>query len=273
MHTENALKALTIDVIEQLQGAAETIGSESSSEDEKLDALELILNYTDDIDTAVDFCKIGGLFVLIPCLTSSHPRIRCKAASLVAELTQNNPYCQKELLEVDVLPKLVNLLSDKETATDGLRAISCMVRSYEPCVAAFIDIGGLECLLGCLQQTDQDKLIARSMFLLGSMCADFPDIRDELLKLKVIEQIVPTIELHTEYNMRLETTLSLLCQFTEISDAIVRCQAPELSLKQTLEEIIRLAEDKPECRETIEYSQLLLQRIFDSKSDSEVTDR
>lgn len=192
---------------------------------------------------------------------------------MVAELTQNNPYCQKELLDADVLPKLVDLLSETDTATDGLRAISCMVRSYEPCVAAFIEIGGLECLLGCLQQVDQDKLIARAMFLLCSMCADFPAIRDELLKLKVIEQVVPTIELHTDYNMRLETTLSLLCQFTEDSEAISRCQAPELGLKTTLEEIIRLAGDKPECREAVEYSQLLLQRIYDTKCDTEITDR
>lgn len=270
---ENALKALTIDVIEQLQKAAEVIGSDSSSEDEKLDALETILNYTDDIDTAIDFCKIGGLFVLSPCLSSPYPQIRSKAALLVAELAQNNPYCQKALLEADILPKLMGLLSENETATDGLRAVSCLVRSYEPCLAAFIDIGGLECLLGCLQHVDEEKLLTRAMFLLNSLCIDFPAVRDELIKLKIIDLILPTIQPKSEYNILLETTLSVLCLFTEDSEAITRCQLSEFNLKSQLEEIIQMAGDKPECKEIVEYSETLLKRLFDSKLDVEITDR
>ncbi|XP_055305643.1 hsp70-binding protein 1 [Sitodiplosis mosellana] len=270
---ENALKALTIDVIEQLQTAAETIGSETATEDMKVNAMDTILNYVDDIDTAIDFCKIGGLFVLLPCLCSPYSAIRKKSARLVAELAQNNPYCQQQLLAADVLPKLMDLLTESETAIDGIRAISCLVRSYEPCLNAFTEIGGLECLLGCLQQSEQEKLITRAAFLLNSLCNDFPRIKDELIKLKVIEMIIPLIQPSTEYNICLETLLSALCSLTESNEAIERCRTVEFNFASTLDEIIKVAHDKDECKEIVEYSRLLLKNIFDSEKDGENTDR
>lgn len=267
------MRALTIDVIERLQKSAEIIGSDLNSEDEKLDAMEAILSYVDDIDTAVDFCKIGGLFVLKGSLSSPYAKVRAKAALIVGELAQNNPYCQKEILDADFLPNLMSLLSETETASDGLRAISCLVRSYEPCLEAFIEIGGLECLLGCLQQLDQEKLITKAMFLLNSICVDFPSVRDKLITIRIVDMIIPTIQPQESYTMCLETALSVLCILTENSEAIDQCRAPEFNFKKTLEEVIQVAGDKPECREIVEYSQLLLKQIFDSKSDPEITDR
>lgn len=270
---ENALRSLTIDVIEQLQNAAEIIGSDAHSEDDKLDAMEIILSYIDDIDTATDFCKIGGLYVLKPSLASDYLTVRCKAASIVAELAQNNPYCQKELLDMDFLPAIMNLLSEKETTPDGLRALSCLVRSYEPCLNAFIDIGGIECLLGCLQQIDHEKTLARTMFLLSSLCADFPSLRAKLIRLKVIDLIVAAIQPQDEYNFCLETALSVLCTLTENGEAVERCRSIELNFTKTLEEIITLASNKAECQETVTYSELLLSRISDTFGEVETTDR
>lgn len=271
--TENALRSLTIDVVEQLQKSAAIIGSDESSGDDKLDAMEIILNYVDDIDTATDFCKIGGLYVLKPSLASDYPTVRCKAASIVAELAQNNPYCQKELLEMDFLPAIMNLLSEKETTPDGLRALSGLVRSYEPCLNAFIDIGGIECLLGCLQQLDQEKTLARTMFLLSSLCADFPSLREKLIGLKVVDLIVAAIQPQEEYNFCLETALSVLCTLTEDSEAVERCRTNESDFSKTLQEIITLANNKTECQETIAYSELLLERMADTRGEVEVTDR
>lgn len=268
---ENALKALTVDVIEQLQKAAQKLGSDDASEDDKLEALETILDYTDDIDTAIDFCKIGGIFLLLPSLSSSYTKVRAKAASLVGELSQNNPYCQKELLQAEVLPKLVDLLNDTETATNGIHAISCLVRSYEPSLAAFIEIGGLECLLGCLQKIDQEKLIVRSLFLLNSLCVDFPAVRNELVKLKAVDHVTAVLEPKEEYDVRLETTLSVLCLLTENTDALERCRSADLNLRQTIDDIIKLAGNKPECRETVEYAQALKEKVF--STNIEATDR
>lgn len=46
-------------MIEQIQTAVATIGSESKTKEEKVEAMTIIHDYIDDIDTANDFCKIG----------------------------------------------------------------------------------------------------------------------------------------------------------------------------------------------------------------------
>lgn len=273
---ENALKALTIDVIEQLQHAAEVIGSESSTEEMKITAMDTILNNVDDIDTAIDYCKIGGLFVLLPCLNSPYSTIREKSCFLIAELSQNNPFCQKQLLEADVLPKLIELLGENDTliAAASIRAISCLVRSHEPQLKErFVEIGGLECLIGCLQPNQQEKLITRAAFLLNSLCTDCPVIKDDLIKLKAIEAILPLIEPSADYNICLETLLAALCSLTEHREAIDRVRTFESNFANTLEEIIKLGNNKPECKETVDFSHTLLKNIFDSVHESEFTDR
>lgn len=268
---ENVLKSLTINVIEQLQNAAKIIGSECSSEEEKIHALDTIMNYIDDIDTAMDFCKIGGLFVLLPCLNSPYSEIRNKSALLLAELSQNNPYCQKELLELEVLPKLMNLLSEDDTVVAGLRSISCLVRGYEPCLNAFTEIGGLECLLGCLQSSHTEKVITRAAFFLNSLCTDFPEIRNNINKLRAVEIIIPLIQPQAEYNTCLETLLLVLCTLCENTLTVDISQYADF--QGNLKEIIKLANNKPECKEIVEYCQTLIKLISDGKQQTENTDR
>lgn len=270
--TENALKSLTIDIVEVIQNAAQQLHSPESTEDEKIAALETIIDQVDNLDTANDFCKIGGLSVLVPALSSEYTSVRSLSASLVAELAQNNPYCQQLLLEADALQNLMPLLSDTETATNGIHAISCLVRAYEPCLKAFIEVGGLECLLGCLQQLDQEKIIIRSLFLLNSLCTDYPHIRDEVVQLKAVEQIISVLRPTPEFDVRLETALSTLCLLTDNSDAVTRCKDADLNLKEILEEIKKLSGNKPECTETIDYCQTLQRKIFD-ESPTDAADR
>lgn len=221
--------------------------------------METILSYIDDIDTSIDFCKIGGLFILLPCLTSKHVNIRNMSASIIAELSQNNPYCQKELLELDALPKLLTLLNEEQTAVNGQRAISSLIRSYEPCLRTFISIGGLECLLECLHRPQEKKLITKTAFLLRSLCNDFPYIRDKFIKLKAVELIIPLILPHCVYDVCLETLLSALCSLTENRGKNDQCCTQ--NFKATLEEIVNISTDKPECAEIVEYARSLLKNI------------
>lgn len=77
-----------------------------------------------------DFHKIGGLHMLPTLLRSEHEGLRSGAAELVGTLTQNNPYCQKEVLEIGLLPILLQKLDDS-SETDLVRikslfAVSCM---------------------------------------------------------------------------------------------------------------------------------------------------
>lgn len=252
---ENALKSLTIDVIEQLQAAATTLGSVVTSKDEKLEALERIFTYVDDIDTAIDFCKIGGTFVLIPCLNSQNTEIQSQTALLVAEIAQNNPYCQNVLIETDLLPVLLRLLSEKETAECSLRAISCLIRNNDHNVMKFVELDGLISLIGCFQQGQQEKLWTRAAFLVNSLCQHSAEIRSDLIKNNAIEFIISLIRPQAEYNTCLETMLLALCSLTDGDTSnITRFQ----NFKQTLDDIMKQTNGKEECKEIIEYCEKLL---------------
>lgn len=167
---------------------------------------------------------------------------------LIGELAQNNPFCQKHLLDLQVLPKLIELLSDEpEVAVNSFHAISCIVRSYEPGLASFIEIGGLECILGLIQRQDQEKLIIKSMFLISSFSKDFPPVRDELVKLDAIDRVAATLVPKSEYDTRLEQTLSALDALIETDEAIQRCRINKTNFREKLEQVISLGEGKDNC--------------------------
>ena len=266
---EDALKSMTLNVVEELNKAMKTLMDINASEKDKIHSLEVVTNYVADIDAAngklsskyvwlltklmfvlfLDFFKIGGFCIILPCLNSEITEIRCETAMLIGELAQNNPYCQQQLLDLNIMPKLIEILSgDFEAAPHALHAISCMIRSFEPSVASFIEIGGLECILGLLQSNDQEKIIIKTVFLISNLCSDFPLLRDEFIKLNAIERLIDSIQPIGEYNTRLETTLSALNGITNTEAGILRCRDGSLNLKEKLEKVISLGQNKDECK-------------------------
>jgi hsp70-interacting protein len=125
------------------------------------------------------------------------------------------------------------------------------VRSYEPGLASFIDIGGLECMLGVIQCKDQEKLVIKSMFLMSAFSKDFPLVRDELVKLNAIERITTVLEPKSEYDTCLEQSLSALSSLIESDDAIQRCRSGKINLREKLEKIILAGKGKEECQVSI----------------------
>lgn len=168
---------------------------------------------------------------------------------LVGELSQNNEFCQQRLLDLNILPKLIELMTDEaEVSSHAFHAISCIVRSYEPGMRAFVSMGGLECLLSLIQGKDREKLIIKSMFLIASFAQDSPTCRDDLVKLNAIEKIIETLEPKDEYNTRLEQTLAALTSLVESEDAVKRCKDENLKLKEKLNTIITMGDGKEECQ-------------------------
>lgn len=175
--------------------------------------------------------------------------MRSETALLVGELAQNNEFCQQRLLQLDILPRLIELMSDEsEVSSHAFHAISCIVRSYEPGMRAFIDMGGLECLLSLIQSRDQEKLIIKSMFLINSFSQESPQVRHDLVQLNAVEKMVATLEPKDEYNTRLEQTLSALVSLVVSDAAVERCRNESLKLKEKLDEIVTLGSGKEECQ-------------------------
>lgn len=197
----------------------------------------------------LDFFKIGGFCIILPCLNSDYAEVRSEAALLVGELSQNNEFCQQRLLELNILPKLIELMTDEAlVSSHAFHAISCIVRSYEPGMQAFVSMGGLECLLSLIQGQNHEKLIIKSMFLINSFAQDSPSCRDDLVRMNAIEKIIATLETKDEYNTRLEQTLAALTSLVVEDDAVKRCRNGNLKFREKLNTIITMGADKEECK-------------------------
>lgn len=159
---------------------------------QKEDAFEDLSVIVDNLDNANDFHKIGGYHVMIKCLSSEHSSLRWRAADLLAVCVQNNPYCQKAAMEMNILPKLITLLetdpSDK-VKIKALYAISCLTRDFPPAEEAFLKSDGFSILMRAMQG-ENDKLITKSAFMLRNMLVLNPSHKLTLMKMGFIEQLV-----------------------------------------------------------------------------------
>lgn len=128
-----ALSSLTVNVIERLEDAVRTLSEvinlradDDSTEYEN--ALDRVSDLVDNIDIANDFYKIGGFAIFLPCLNSSHSNIRWRTANIVAELAQNNPFCQEKILAAGLFPILLSMIDtdpSEQAKIKALYAISC----------------------------------------------------------------------------------------------------------------------------------------------------
>lgn len=281
---EEALKSLTINVVEQLEIAVKTIMDETSNEDEVLNAVEIIQDYVQDIDAANDFFKVGGFCILNNCLSSPHDSVKSASLRLVRDLAQNNPFCQEKLLEHPVLDQLIASLSDSsdQVSCNGMSAISALVRAYEPALKAFLEVGGLECMLGCIGDEARIKLQIRVAFLISTITAENPHLVETFIKLNAIERLVPHIcelsqvQLLEDQNsvMKLENFLSALCSLTTIDEGVQRCQSSDLNLQSKLDGIVKSVKGKEEeFQELVEFSKLISARIDGVANKEEAADR
>jgi len=265
---EEAIQSLTIDVVEQLQKAMNILIEGNATEDEQVEALEIVTDFVENVDTANDFFKIGGFCILIPCLSSSHSEVRSGAAELIGALAQNNPFCQQHLLELELLPKLFELLtdSDQPVAVAALHAISCMVRSYQPCLDEFLKSGGIECLLGALE-SGTEKIILKAAFLMSALCGLDKKTREEFIALGAVEKLAARLEAKTEYSSLQESTLSALYVLLESEKAVDKCRDSKLDLLQKLQQIKKSANNRDEFQEVIGYVDGIFEKCF-SVTDS-----
>lgn len=270
---EEALKSLTVDVVERLETAMKQIANlPAYSEAEQLESLEVIQSFVEDIDTANDFNKIGGFTIIHPLLNSNYENIRASGATLIAELAQNNPHCQHELVQLNVFPRLIEMLMDKEqkVACAAMHAVSCMTRGNAESLKVFKDLGGLECILGCLQ-TEHEKLHNKVAFLISALASEFPDIREELIELNGIQFLANTLKPITEFCIKTENILSALSILCASPVAACKLNSLDGGVESVLKSIVNNNKKSDDCREIVEHSLRILVKLRRDSDDS--TDR
>lgn len=272
---EKTLKAMTVDVIEVLLRAIDvlkTAGNLELEDDptESEEALEQIASYVDSIDTANDFHKIGGFCIFRLCLDSAHGSLRWRAAEIIAELTQNNPYCQERVLEAGLLPVLLSLVDvdhNQQVRIKALYALSCLIRENDHALEEFSHQEGYPVLLRAMQ-SHVEKLQIKSAFLLTYICLHQPAVRDELFKMGFVEQLVGLVR--EACQPALEHLLSALqALVTDHAPSLNECRQPHLQLRSVLCNLLEQNQGKEDRQEEHEYTKNLLRIIFSGEAEEE----
>lgn len=165
---------MTVDVMEELQKALTILeNSKDYSEEDEIEALNLIRDNIDSIDFSNNFIKIGGTKLLLEKMHSKNHQIQSNAIYTIAELSQNNQIGQQHFLDLNVIDTLIPLVEheSEEIASSSLHCISSIVRQFEPGCAAFIEKSGLECVVNCLR-SEHSKVFTKACFLISSLSSE-----------------------------------------------------------------------------------------------------
>nr|CAG4635093.1 EOG090X0EEI [Alona affinis] len=274
---EEALKGLSVDVVAEISKSLTTLNPDrvlSPEEDpqEMEEAMESITDFVDSIDTANDFHKIGGFFILGPCLLSPHDGLRWRCCQLIASITQNNPYCQGHILKEDLLPTLLKMLENDscvEARIKALYAVSCLTRDCLEAQKALVANDGFSSLLRALQ-SPVEKLRAKAAFMLKCLCIEDPSHKDSLCDMGFVEQLVALLQReHDSTHEHLMAALLAICE--DHPSALAESRRPEFLLKELLENRIDILAGQEEFQEEIEYCLALLSIVF--KKGEPVEDR
>ncbi|XP_033223496.1 hsp70-binding protein 1 [Belonocnema kinseyi] len=274
-----ALASMTVNVIEELQKSIKILENvvDLRPDDNPADyeaALERISEFADSTDVANDFYKIGGFSIFGPCLNSPHSGIRWRVADLIAELSQNNPFCQEKILEAGYMPILLNMVDTdpcEQARVKALYAVSCIVRGHSVALKHMEVNDGYSILLRAIQ-SPVEKLQIKSAFLLSSLSNrdNLNDLKATLIKMGLVEQIAGLLTMGNLLADTKEQLLSVLGGLTNngFLPALKECRRPELCLKPTLERHLKdaKAEDSLE-REDI--CKDLLDKIFSDQRSQE----
>uniref|UniRef100_A0A8C5MQ18 Hsp70-binding protein 1 n=1 Tax=Leptobrachium leishanense TaxID=445787 RepID=A0A8C5MQ18_9ANUR len=205
-----------VDEVQQIKECIEELTKSTIDEDgeeRKEQALQLLADLCENLDNASDFCKLGGMHLLLSrYLNCSKGELRWRAADLVGICSQNIPYVQQIALSLGAVNKLLQLLDldeNEAVRVKALFAISCLVREQDAGLDEFVKQDGFSVLMRAMQ-SNVLKLKVKSAFLLQNLLLSHPEHKETLCSMGMVQQLVSL--LHTEHSPFHEHVLSALCR-------------------------------------------------------------
>lgn len=184
-----------------------------------------------------------------PCFNSVHGSIRAGACDVLAELCQNNPYCQRIVTANGLLKQLLEIVDkdpDDNARIKAVYAISCNVRENSEGLTQFLQFGGLKSVLQSLQR-NSDRLRTKCAFLLSCVAGLNTNVRDMLVANNAIPLLISLIA--TERQPSHEHLLSLfVALITDYPQAIAQCCDPKFNLASILKNHLNQISKKEECQ-------------------------
>ncbi|KAK1571343.1 hypothetical protein Q3G72_015376 [Acer saccharum] len=260
-----------------MQIALDDLNNSSLSLEDRHHALQELLVLVEPIDNANDLCKLGGLAVLIRELNHPDTDVRKFSAWILGEASQNNPFVQKQILELGALMKLIKMVKSSyvEEAVKALYAVSTLIRNNLAGQELFYAEAGDLMLQDLLRNSSIDiRLRRKAVFLVGDLVecqlenthkAELPFLSNHLF-LKSVVDITASTDLDLQEKalvaiknlLQLRTTEALVLRdFCGLDGALER-------LRHQLEGLIQ-EEDRKDYAMDVETIRREVELIFHSK--------
>ncbi|XP_075158396.1 uncharacterized protein LOC142231646 [Haematobia irritans] len=258
---ENVLKSMTVDVTEELIKALHILEDSATSKDDKVEALNVIRDYIDNLDFANNFVKIGGSSVLIRCIKDDDQVVRTNAINVLAELSQNNPFCQQHFVDTKIMELLVPYLKETndQVVASTLYALSSLMQNFEPATCEFAKTEGITNVLYCLGN-QCSRVFVKACFLISSISSQFPIIRDQFVCCSAFQILAKNLECVSDFDVKAEALLLALSTLTE-SQHFKSINIQKSEILDTLNGILKNIKGLPQCEEMEMYIKNILEKL------------
>ena len=220
--------------------------------------MEEISQLVDDLDLAQDFVKMGGHTVLLKCL--QYEQLMKGSCEILATITQNNPMVQKIILQANLIPTYLSLLSDQslEEAIKKkvLYALSCLCRGHQPAVAAFREEKGIYKLIPFIDNLDS-LLSTKAVFFIKSLISDDSSLKQQILTSGLLEILVKKLKEPRKPTHEHILCLLSLC-LTQHDATIAFCRQEGVSLLSSVQQYQQQEDIYEEEKEACEHILTLL---------------
>jgi len=275
-----ALENMVVDEISELKKVVAVLKTpEPTNEEElqqKLQMLDMLLDYVDQIDAAVNFHLLGGFVPLIGTLNSRYPALQSAAAEAFAYIVQNNPKCQDWALEngalrhllqnfdiaelqggdeqkqPEVAPAAVEPEDPAKTKVleKSFLGISALVRSHEMARNVFMGVGGILVLKHCLQHSSA-RLQRKSIFLLRSLMTSDSRIKGTAAEVGILPLLAASYASGQEdvdiREFALGAMLEACSDFPQNIPLLAACSEQLLAVMQEREAVVAALPEDEQC--------------------------
>ena len=272
---ESAIREITVDHVEvlrkQIQKLNDLIVKLNSktplSEEENDEYCQLLeedlVENVSNIDFANDFYKLGGFQSLTELIDCELATFKVPTMNLIAELVQNNEYCQKAAYELNYLAKFNHLIKNEKNQTIVLKtvyALSCLLRGNEQILDEFLRRAeNVRTLLNTmLNFGSNEKIVFKISFLINSICGLKPVLYDTLARLDFVPLAINLMRENPGKTH--EYLLAILVGLAENSEQ-AKNDCLRNNLKSIVEDKIKLLANKDEFLEEVDYCKRLVELL------------
>ncbi|KAH8307350.1 hypothetical protein KR044_010451, partial [Drosophila immigrans] len=207
---QGALQSMSM-TVDDVQYALANLKNDSISTAEKLECLDIIRDNIDDIDAANSFVKVGGITTLLTYIRTPNRDLRPQSIYIVAEMAQNNEFCQNYFLNEKLIPLLTSTMndSDEDLARGSIYAVSSLVQNFPAGLKEFLRTNGVQKLLSCLG-SNHSTVYIKAAYLIATLSSNENSFRDLVNKQNAAQILLSKLEAKDEYDDKLEATLYAL---------------------------------------------------------------